>query len=577
MPALDIAQVDSEIGSRSLSASPTKAPSDRGEPGSVPSQGVGWLAILAVLAWPAVEAFRIISRPVHEVVYGDFALFELATRDAWDLNQLLGPSAHPGFHHPGPAMFYLLAPVVRLLEPGPGLYLGTLLLNAAALVAVVAFVWRRAGARVALWAAASLNLFCLAVDLDTLREPWNSLLLITPMLLFVVLWAGALARVRGAWLWAAVVGSFELQSHVTTAVFVAVMLALAGVFCLPWGWRTSRRLPAGWWRGWSRLTGFSALVLIWLPSTIELFRGRPNNLSLAWHWFRQNGPSSSIEVGEAVGIVLRSVVMFHSGDPRSPLLGSLTWWSVPVPPSWIREVLGLLVVLTGGALIGWLVRRQQWFAVALACAPMLAVPLAIFTVTRAGDDNYAFATGWLAFVPYVLLIALGVGLLTPRALPDGRTREPTMPRLAAAPNPNRAGIALLCVVALVTSAVTVSFDLRRRPLASVLEEIATLAPFAGDATSQLRPGDRWIGINVVSPEAWGVPAGVVVEVERLGYRTVIDPRYVNVYGKKRTEAHPVDVLFSFYLTSDPAGEGASPGVRITAVGDTVMTAWRPNG
>ncbi len=32
---------------------------------------------------------------------------------------------------------------------------------------------------------------------------------------------------------------------------------------------------------------------------------------------------------------------------------------------------------------------------------MLAVPLAIVTVTRAGDDNYAFATEWLASVPVI--------------------------------------------------------------------------------------------------------------------------------------------------------------------------------
>ncbi len=93
---------------------PTPARGSENRPGRV-----GWLAVVAVLLWPAVEAVRILAEPVHGVVYGDFALFELATRDAWKLDQLVGPSAHPGFHHPGPAMFYLLAPFVRLFEPGP--------------------------------------------------------------------------------------------------------------------------------------------------------------------------------------------------------------------------------------------------------------------------------------------------------------------------------------------------------------------------------------------------------------------------------------------------------------------------
>ncbi len=530
-----------------------------------------------MLLWPVVEAIRILIEPVHEVVYGDFALFEMATRDAWDLDQLVGPSAHPGFHHPGPAMFYLLAPFVRLLEPGPGLYFGTLLINAAALVAVVTFAWRRGGPRAALWTAAVVNLFCLAVDLDTLREPWNSLLIIAPMLLFVVLWAGAVTGVRGTWLWAAAVGSYEIQSHVTTAVFVAVMLVLAAAWSLGGLVRhPAPRTPPGWWRGWSRLTGVGALLVIWVPSTIELFVGRPNNLQLVWSWLRHHGQGSSIQVNDALSIVLRSITSFHSSDPRSPLLGSLTWWSVPVPRSGVHEAAGALVLIAGAVLMTWLARRKQWFATALAFASLLSIPLATFTVTRAGDDNYAFATGWLAFVPYVLLVALGVALLARRPVPPRISQGAATSPPAVVRHRLKSGAVLLCSLALATAAVTAVVDLRERPLASVLREIGRTAPFTSDAVAQLRPGDHWIGIRPVSPAASAVPAGLVVELERRGYRTVVDAQQKSVYGRKRTTPHPVDVLFSIYLTSDPAGAGASPGVPVTTAGDTVMTAWRPN-
>ncbi|MEJ7764176.1 MAG: hypothetical protein WKF86_01655, partial [Acidimicrobiales bacterium] len=526
----------------------------------------------AVVLWPLIEVIRIISQPAHAIEYGDYALFELAARDAWRLDQLLGPSAHPGFHHPGPAMFYLLAPAVRLMEPGPGLYLGALLINASALVAAVAFFWHQLGPRVALWAAVAVNLLCLAVDLDTLRQPWNSLVIITPMLLFAVLWAAALTRTAGAFLWAAVVGSYELQSHVTTALFVFLMLVAAGGWLLVRWWRSPPpRFASGWWRHWGRATGAPTLVLVWVPSTIELLVGRPNNLSLVLAWLRENGKTASIGLGEATGIVLRSVSVWRSDDARSSLLGSLTWWSVPVPDSRLHEAVGLLILVAGAAVLMWLVRRQLWFAAALAGSALLAAPVAIFTVTRAGDDNYAFTTGWLAFVPYVLLIALGIGVLD-------QVASPARPATAPGAGPRRrarSASAVLGAVALATSLTTAVVVLRQRPLAEVMQERAALAPFTADAVAQLRPEDRSIGIGVLSPDTWETAAGVVLELERRGYRTVVDPRQVGFFGKKRTEPHPVDVMFSFYLTADPAAAASAPGQTVTAAGTTVMSAWRP--
>lgn len=563
---------------RSATIAPDGAPAEAAPPDENQPRHVGWLAMATVLLWPLVELLRIIAQPVHEVVYGDYALFELAIRDAWELDQLLGPSAHPGFHHPGPAMFYLLAPVVRLMEPGPGLYVGTVLVNAAALGAAVVFVWRRAGARPALWTAAALNVFCLAVNLDTLRQPWNSLLLIAPMVVFVVLWAGAVTRIPGTWLWAAVVGSYELQTHVTTALFVTVMLALAAAWLVaPVFSGGSLRPPQGWWRRWSRLSGSGALVLMWVPSTVELFRNRPNNLSLAWGWFRSNGQEASVGLGDAFGIVLRSVAVFPSRHRTTPFLGSLTWWSVPVPPNRTKEIAALLILLAGGLLFAWLVHRKQVFAAALAAASLLAVPLSTMTMSRAGDDNYAFATAWLAYVPYMLLIAFGIGLLAPRPPPDGTETASRTPRPRATRPLARKGPALLAVVAVVTAGVTVFVDLRQPSVARVLEKFEEGGPFAADATTQLQPGDRWIAITIASEEKFQEAAGVILELERRGYKTVLDPRWTNLFGKKRTAARPFQVMLSFYATDDPVAAQRAPGRPVSAAGGTTMTAWRPPG
>jgi len=215
----------------------------------------GWLAVAVVLVWPVVEAIRMLAQPFHQVQGSDYAYFELAARRAWHFVQLVGPQSTHDFHQPGPAMYYLLAPAVHLLEPGPGMNLGAVMINGAALVAVVTFVGRRAGNRVALWTASVLALFCVAVTVGTLREPWNSLLIIVPMFLFVVLSAGAMTGTPGAWLWAAVVGSFVLQTFAAPILVVIVMLGVAGAWSLAMATRREQLVPPRWWRQTARVSG----------------------------------------------------------------------------------------------------------------------------------------------------------------------------------------------------------------------------------------------------------------------------------------------------------------------------------
>jgi hypothetical protein len=139
-------------------------------------------AVATVGAFLLAEAGRILAQRPHVVLYGDQALLELGARRAIHLDQLVGPYSRSGFHHPGPALFYVLAPFVRLLEPtGPGLYLGAVIVNAAAPIAAVTVVWRRVGALAALWAAAAIGLFCLCLGVGTVREPWNPYLVVAPM------------------------------------------------------------------------------------------------------------------------------------------------------------------------------------------------------------------------------------------------------------------------------------------------------------------------------------------------------------------------------------------------------------
>ncbi|HET9690759.1 MAG TPA: hypothetical protein VFP61_06380, partial [Acidimicrobiales bacterium] len=240
---------------------------------------MGWVAVATVALFPVTAAARIVVGGAAVTLYGDGALTAIATRRAARFEQLLGPYSRTGVHHPGPAMFYLLAPFVDLARSvSSGLYLGALAINLAALVTIVAVVWRRAGPPAALAAAVALDLFVVCLGPGTLREPWNPYLVVVPMVAFVVLWAAADPRTdprtdlrtgQGAGVWAAVVGSYEMQTHLAT---VPVVVALLAALLVRWR-RHGHGRP-----GRAALAGVVALVAMWVPPVVEGLRDRPNNL-----------------------------------------------------------------------------------------------------------------------------------------------------------------------------------------------------------------------------------------------------------------------------------------------------------
>jgi hypothetical protein len=75
---------------------------------------VGCAAIISVAVFPVTEMIRVLAGRAGVTLYGDQALIAIASRRAADFVQLLGPYSRTGFHHPGPAVFYLLAPFVEL-------------------------------------------------------------------------------------------------------------------------------------------------------------------------------------------------------------------------------------------------------------------------------------------------------------------------------------------------------------------------------------------------------------------------------------------------------------------------------
>lgn len=508
---------------------------------------LGWFALLAVGAPLWVEAARILVTRPPVVLYGDQALMDLAARRAAHLDQLVGPYSRAGFHHPGPAVFYLLAPFVRLLgSSGSGLYLGAVVINLAALTASVAVVWHRAGPRSALWAALSINAFCLCVGLGTLREPWNPYLIVAPMILFVVLWASAMTGSVGSGIWALVVGSYEIQTHIATAAVVIVMSVALVVSMVAKGLGRGRALrwPVGHW------VGLVALGLLWLPPVVELDRDRPNNLQLLWTFFTGPHPSATWAVALRVSADALTIVPFGYHDYV------LTVHRTAVELLAAAVLVGLVVTVaikTGR-------RRQTPFAHYLLIAAAVGGVIGPLSLTRSGGPVYLYFAVWLSFVPLAVLLAAGAALFAPA--------EPNRSVLTLSPSPRRSSLPRVGIAAWVVAAglvgATVASDLGLNPLNRTIgsgpwpladatsararhlppEDTAVLSRAAERV---LRPSDLWAGVTIGSASVWPYAAGLVLQLDEEGVQTTVSPASWGLYfGHRRVPGHPVSVSFSLF-------------------------------
>jgi hypothetical protein len=546
------------------------------------------LAVAAVAAFPVAEAVRIVVQRSHLVLYGDQALLELGARRAAHLDQLVGPYSRDGFHQLGPALFYLLAPFVRVLEPaGPGLYLGAITISGAALTATVAFLWRRFGPLAALWAAAAIDLYCLCVRVGTLREPWNPYLVVTPMVLFVVLWAGAMTDSGGAAVWTVVIGSYEVQTHIATAGLVVTMLVILAVWMARSAWRGRRVGVArhGRW-GPARITGAAALVAIWLAPLIELWRDRPNNLQLLWDFFTSSQPNPTW--GQALKVAANAVTIIPFGYHDYVL--TLTRTNAELAIGAVLIVGGLVIALA----LGW--RRRHPMTLALAVSSVLGIVVGTISLSRTAGPAYFYFAVWLAYVPLSLLLAIGVALLAPPSTPTLDSRSaPDGPKAGWRPAANRRVIAACVIAAVGLAAATIQSDLRMGSVATTtgsgpwpqgnaatpqgkLQTVQDTAALARAAESVLRPTDRLVGFTIGTPGLWPYVAGIVLQLDERGVQSTVSSASWQLYfGHERAPGRPVTVTFDLLASSQTKNVIATNATIVADIHGEVLTYQRTTG
>ncbi len=469
---------------------------------------------------------------------GDIALMDLRVRDVWSSDiPLVGAYSRFEWNHPGPAAFYLLAPVsVVSGQPAWATLVGNALLQGA-VVAVIAWVaWRSGGLSRLLAVLALVGLAYGAMGPSMVLEAWNPNVAYPMFVLFVLLvWILSYGTPR-ALPAVAVVGTVLVQSHVGYLPLGAAAILLAVVLCLRDVRRSSAfRRPLAW--------ALVALLVLWTPPLVHEFVHPSNVRRLA---------RAQIDPAEPViGVSRAARVLAEEFRIPPPWLGGehrldeientvvlqSAWWLV-IP-------LALLIV----AALATRRRSAPGSAALVALTATLAV-VGLASLARVVGRIERYVFYWR--VPLALLIVFAAGWTLWLA---GRLDQSPLARRIA-------GLALAAVV--VVASVTLSVRIAQVDDVSDAEPLAREALAAAD--SSLVDGRRVL-VRSAGVGFLGIERTIVNELDRDGANVAVDKDLGFQFGYSRT-ASPDDVDEVWYVTE--GGEylsvlSAAPGARVVWV------------
>ena len=482
--------------------------------------------------------------------FGDQVFIELHVRDIGSHAVLTGPFSRYGWDHPGPLMYYVLAPLYWLTgTASQSLAITPLLTNAACVVGIAVIVRRRAGTPAAVWTLLVLAIYLRVFGAASLRNNWNPDFPVLPCALMAFLsWSFAC----GSW-WSlpliAALASFQVQSHAGFAPAVLAALAVAAVALAV---RTvyARRHPAPAddpaidpdvdpvvdpvgerprQRRWPLPSAITLLVLVvlWLPPIIDAAAHSGGNLREMFDYFGSATPDGTWHAGVSwLNSDLGALPAYLTGVDRSapPTVQ-------PPLPGWTGVVALLAFALSAALAVR---RRSRDTAVLTALTGALSIAGAL-AVRRIVGPLFPYLAAWVLVPGILLWTTLGVALLGREGrrpafsvtVPD-RARRPAW-ALSAAALAVFAGIGAAAQVH-VTTPWTYTDTVTRQLDAGV---VSWLGPHRHelvriDSTGR---GNDLISMLGASQRA----SALLMALDRSGVPVRVAPFYVGAYGKPRGE------------------------------------------
>lgn len=343
------------------------------------------LVTVALVVGPAVPVLVAAATLIGRdwVPAGDEAVIVLRAGQVGGADSpLVGVYSTRGFAHPGPVLFWVLAPVVHLTgSQGTGVFVTAAVVNAALLVLVGVAARRRGGFVLLAWTSVLLALLVRGLRAELLVQIWNPYVALVPYLLFLFVCWSLLDGRRWALPIAVGLGSAIVQLHVAYIPLVGAALGLAAV----WRFRATRGAALGLPRRvWLTTMGIAAAL--WVLPLYDLAFGDHQLARLAKHFATPS--STTVGTGWGFGLLGGHVAPtgpWSGGRERvdfGNVMGEPLWW------------LAALVGLLGVALVVAGRRRTP----ALATGPALAlVQLAAgaFAATRVEAPVLSYLIVWM--------------------------------------------------------------------------------------------------------------------------------------------------------------------------------------
>jgi hypothetical protein len=492
--------------------------------------------VVALVVLPIVIALLSLLG-THWHASSDDALEILRVRDVGGRHTpLTGVQSRFGWNHPGPVLFWGLAPFNWMFGP-TGVLFGVGLLNACVLVASLFVARRRGGLAFVVILGIAVLVLLRALGSAVLIDPWNPWVAVLPFLLYLLLAWSVAERDFGALPALVAVGSFLAQTHVGYAPLVLGAGAVAGALAFV-GPRDAEPDRPWWTLRRSAIVAAVVAFALWIVPVLQQLTGHPGNLGEIVRYFRH---------------------------PAEAPLGLATAWGImgtELDGAWARgndlSVLG--EVATASALPAvFLITATLAFAIAALRRGRGAVGrLGILVVACIGIGVVATAriTGiignYLVRWWWVLGALLCASLVWSAYTLWARSR---LPRLLAT-----VGIALLALVALFASWNAVP---ARVPLEHVSVALEHLTP---KVTQHLSREQRYLVTFVDSRDLGAIGDGLYLDLTQRGYDVKVQRDYGKAFGTWRVaDAGSVDATVTV-VANDDVDKGWTPPSNAEPIG-----------
>ena len=517
-----------------------------------------WRRVSCVLA-VAIVAVSILAaarRAAPAYPVSDNALIELATINALEGRQLHGPYSRYGWQHPGPVLFYLLAPFYAAAgSRTAGLAAGALALNLAALTAAVWVLIRHGGPALTVAFTVLFAVYFARVP-GLVVSSWNAHATIVASAAVVVISAAVAAgRIRLLPLFLAV-ASFVLQTHVATFPLVAVTGALV-VAAIGRRWIGASADERAALKAHANRAAW-VLAALWLLPLVEELSRPDGNMSAMWQFARQQPRGGALpQAFDAWAGALTGVFRAGLSLPQGRLIGrSMVAWPRIVA---VVELLLLAVVVV------WATRRGRSVHAWMAAQSLAGSVAALWAITRIPDGIHDHEVFWISAVGVVgaASIAAVVGGVVSERRQLVRSQGPLVAGLAAA-------LLLIGVSLAGLRQVTVTGGrLRSQEADDHVKRVTAAIQSEIERQGSRRP------MVVIDQRVWGWAAGAILQLRRQGTRVVIEDGLVAMFAGTLAPDGSEDLEISF--CGGPCHERliSRPGNIVVLLTDHIAIDVRP--